>query len=270
MSMIRLFGIPRWSHRAVCGAVIAWLALAPGAQPAPAPRDTSFTDRGEGRELVADLLTRVPASNSEVLGLLKLRSPGSAILEVPIKMVVNAREKAWEDTYETQPVGDRPGEILVIRHQGLNPSQYFYARYRDRNSPPQLMPIQGDQLFQPLAGSDFYLADLGLHFLHWPSQKIVKKEMRKGRSCRVLESINPKPVPGTYLRVLSWIDFETGNLIMAEAYDLNDKLLKEFSIRKISRSEGKAQLKEIEMRNDQTESRTRLEFNLEIPDDSLP
>jgi hypothetical protein len=41
--------------------------------------------------------------------------------------------------------------------------------------------------------------------------------------------------------------------------------LKEFSIKKISRNEGKAQLKEIEMRNDQTDSRTRLEFNLDLP-----
>jgi hypothetical protein len=132
----------------------------------------------------------------------------------------------------------------------------------------ELPQVRGGDLFQPLAGSDFYLADLGLEFLHWPEQKIVKKEMRKSRSCRVVESKAPNASDSVYSRVLSWIDFETGNLIMAEAYDSKDRLLKEFSIRKISRAEGKAQLKEIEMRNDQTESRTRLEFNLEIPEEA--
>ena|SRR5688572_1209122 len=227
-------------------------------------RDETFVDTGEGAALVKDLLARVPAANNEVLGLLKIRSPEGPISEVPIKMLINVRDDMWEDRYETQPTGDRPGDILVIRHYGLKPNEYFWGRFQKRGDKPELARIDGAQLYQPLAGSDFFLADLGLDFLHWPSQKVVKKEMRKSRSCRVVESRNPGPVG--YSRVLSWIDFETSNLIMAEAYDAKNRLLKEFSIRKISRNEGKAQLKEIEMRNDQTQSRTRLEFNLDIPE----
>jgi hypothetical protein len=55
--------------------------------------------------------------------------------------------------------------------------------------------------------------------------------------------------------------FETSNLIMAQATTQITVLLKEFAIKKIGRNEGKAQLKAIEMRNDQTDSRTMLEFN---------
>ena len=44
----------------------------------------------------------------------------------------------------------------------------------------------------PFAGSDFWaLADLGLEFLYWPEQRLIKKEIRRGQSCDVLESINP-------------------------------------------------------------------------------
>lgn len=225
-------------------------------------------DKGEGKTLVQDILTRMPAENTQVLGLLKTRVADGPTLEIPTKMTVQVSGGSWEDRYETQPVPGHHGEVLVIRHHGTAPSEYLFGRYQHRDEQPKLEPLSGTNLFQPLAGSDFYLFDLGLEFLHWPAQKIVKKEMRKSRSCRVVESANPNPAPGAYARVLSWIDFETSNLIMAEAYDSKNQKLKEFSIRKISRTEGKAQLKEIEMRNDQTDSRTRLEFSFDLPEDA--
>jgi hypothetical protein len=105
-------------------------------------------------------------------------------------------------------VSDRPGEVLIIRHHSTKPNEYFLGRYAKRDEKPKVEPINGAKLFQSFAGSDFYLGDLGLEFLHWPSQKIVKKEMRRSRSCRVVESINPNPAPGSYSRVLSWIDLK--------------------------------------------------------------
>ena len=45
----------------------------------------------------------------------------------------------------------------------------------------------------PFAGSDFWIADLGLEFFHWPEQKVLKKEFRRNCSCVVLESTNPNP-----------------------------------------------------------------------------
>jgi hypothetical protein len=221
--------------------------------------------KGEGKALVQDVLSRMPADNTEIAGLLKIRPAEGPIREVPIKTIVRVQENAWQDIYQTQPVNGQPGQILLIQHFPGKPNRYLYAEYRDKSEEPKLHPIDGSQLYQPLGGSDFFLADLGLEFLHWPSQKIVRKEMRKSRSCRVVESINPNPQVGPYSRVLTWLDFETGNIIRAEGYDQKNRELKEFSIRKISRTEGKVQVKEMEITNEQTESRTRLEFNLEIP-----
>jgi hypothetical protein len=82
---------------------------------------------------------------------------------------------------------------------------------------------------KPFAGTDFWLADLGMEFLHWPSSALLRKEMRRGRSCKVLESTNPQLGKGAYGRVRSWIDSESAQLIRAEAYDSENRLLKEFS-----------------------------------------
>jgi hypothetical protein len=236
------------------------------ARPSVLAADSYQDTKGEGKALVEDLLSRVPPANTEILGLLKIRPAEGALIEVPTKMTVRIADDGWHDIYQTQPVLNRPGEILLIKHARKQPNQYLYAKYQDARTEPVLQPIAADQLYQPLAGSDFALGDLGLEFLHWPSQKIIKKEMRKGRSCRVVESVNPKPAPGEYSRVLSWLDLETSNLIRAEAYDLNNRELKEFQVKKISRTEGKVEVKEMEIGNEQTDSRTRLEFNLEVAD----
>ena len=85
--------------------------------------------------------------------------------------------------------------------------------------------------------------------------------MRKGRWCRVLESTQPQPAAGGYLRVVSWLDKETGGPILAEAYDRNNKLMKEFSIRSFTEVEGQWQLQEMEIRTVTNRSRTRLKFD---------
>ncbi len=226
---------------------------------------TTFVDKGEGKALVADLLNRIPEENNEILGLLKIRPGDAEPIEVPVKMTTQVSSNGWQDTYETKPVIGRPKEVLTIKHEVGKPNSYFFGSVTNQSENAKPALITAKQLYLPFAGSDFCPADLGLEFLHWPTQKILKKEMRKGRSCRVVESINAGPRSGGYLRVLSWIDYETGGIIRAEGYDQNNILLKEFSIRAVDRKEHR--LKEIEIRNDQTDSRTRLEFNLEIKAD---
>jgi hypothetical protein len=112
------------------------------------------------------------------------------------------------------------------------------------------------------AGSDFWLADLGLEFLHWPEQRLLRKELRVGRLCDVLESINPEPVPGGYSRVVCWLDRETGGILHADAYDIGKELLKKFEPKELKKVQGQYMLEEMEIRNHQTGTRTRVEFNL--------
>jgi hypothetical protein len=77
-----------------------------------------------------------------------------------------------------------------------------------------------------------------------------------------LESTNPDPSTNSYLRVVSWIDSESGGIVQAWAYDSNNKLFKEFYPKDFKKINGQWQVEEMDIENDQTGSRTRLEFDL--------
>jgi len=128
----------------------------------------------------------------------------------------------------------------------------------------QITSLTGDQLFLPFAGSDFWICDLGLEFFHWPAQKVLpgSTQLKRGRAYMLLESTNPNPATNGYSRVLSWIDRESGGILEAEAYDFKGKLLKDFAPKSFKKVNGQWELQEMEIRNVQTGSRTRLEFDL--------
>ena len=117
----------------------------------------------------------------------------------------------------------------------------------------------------PFADSDFWIADLGLEFFHWPAQIVLPKSTNlvRGREYTLLESTNPNLSTNSYSHVLTWIDKETGGILQAEAYDFNGRLLKEFAPKSFKKVKGQWELQEMEIRNVQTGSRTRLEFDLE-------
>jgi hypothetical protein len=62
--------------------------------------------------------------------------------------------------------------------------------------------------------------------------------------------------------VVSWTDEESGGIVQAQAYDFNNKLLKEFAPKSFKKVNGQWELQEMEIYNDQTRSRTRILFDL--------
>jgi hypothetical protein len=119
-----------------------------------------------------------------------------------------------------------------------------------------------DETITPFASSDFWVGDLGLEFLHWPKQAILRGDTARGRLCKVLESTNPDPSTNGYSRVLCWIDNEAVGIVEAKAYDAQNKLLKEFYPKDIKKVNGQWQVGSMEIDNVQTRSRSRLEFDL--------
>ena len=211
-----------------------------------------------GWELAAQLRSMIPAENSRYSGTLKTRQPEAKITTVPVMVATTVNDPSWQVVYETAGSGSLPPERLTIIHAPDQPVAYLYATGTNLGQPARLA---GDQANRPFAGSVFWLSDLGLEFFHWPEQRLTKIEMRQSRSCRVLESRRPRPPAGGYLRVLSWIDVETSGLICAEAYDAQNKLLKEFTVKGIQEVQGKWQLKDIRIRNVQTKTTTNLEYD---------
>jgi hypothetical protein len=246
----------------------AWLAslglafLAAGGPFAATPP----TDAGEeGRALAAELQDQRPTKNSQFDGALKIREASGKVTQVPVRLEVAIGGSEWRSVYEAFAADRSVTEKLAVVHADHEPNRYLLARPTGPAGPlSEPTVLTGAQAARAFAGSDFSLTDLGLEFFHWPEQRLIKHEMRKGRACKVLESVNPSPAAGAYARVWSWVDAETGGLVRAEAYDGHRQLLKEFAVNSLKKVNGRWELKRMEIRNEQTGSRTQLELNVTI------
>jgi hypothetical protein len=179
--------------------------------------------------------------------------------------MVSAITDEWQSVYEASGIAK-----FSVVHRSNQLNKYFYQPLLGDGPVPRSLFLSQSRnnglalsdLSFPFASSDFWLCDLGLEFFHWPAQKVLKKEIKRSRGCTVLESTNPNPLTNSYSRVVSWIDGESGGIVQAEAYDFNGKLLKEFAPKSFKKVNGQWELQEMEIRNVQTGSRTRLEFDL--------
>jgi len=213
----------------------------------------------EARTLVADLLAKKPEENTTSTGVLRIRDGEGKRREIPVRFEVAATANGWVSTYETLPQqAGAPCEKLKVIHNSGQPNEYSVT-----NTGQAEKKLTPDQLMAPFAGSDFWIADLGLEFLHWPKQRIVQKEMRRSCYCQVLESIAPSGTTNGYVRVVSWIDSDSGGIVNAEAYDSRNQVLKVFAPTQLKKIEGQRQLEEMEMRNKKTGSHSWVKYNLE-------
>jgi len=210
-----------------------------------------------GRQLVAQVLAQRPSQNYTNHGVLRIKGAGGYRAEADLGVAITVTATNWSTIYT---IGTGAAETLQIVHTDGAPNRYYY-----RAPQASLTEVSGDATMSPVAGSDFWIADLGLEFLQWPKQTLLKKEVKRSRGCNVLESVNPHPTVGGYSRVVSWLDTDSGGVVQAFAYDADNQLLKEFYPKDLKKVDGQWQVGLMEMENDQTGSRTRLEFNTDGP-----
>jgi hypothetical protein len=225
-------------------------------------------DDKEARTLVETLLSQRPPKDLFIRGIFKIRPSDGPRIEVPVEYSVRLMATNWESVYQTKATAAQGPEELIITHQTNAPNSYSFTRLGADGTPTNSVYLRGLQAALPFAMTDFWLSDLGMEFLHWPEQRLVrdaKITMRQGRQCKVLESTNPHPETGNYARVVSWIDAQMGGLIRAEAYDQRGKRFKIFSLKGFEKVDGRWQVKDLEIQNDKTDSRTLLEFTFNEP-----
>ena len=208
-----------------------------------------------GQILAEHLRSGVPAERKEFKGKLRIRR-GENETVIPLTFRIEPGKDQWQVVYETELAEGTKPEKLVVVHKPGQPNEYLYSR-----PGKEPVPLKPAEAFVPFATSDFALVDLGLDFFHWPTQRVLRGQMRKNRYTYVLDSRLGKGSEAGYGKVISWIDRETGGPLIAEAYDAKDKLLKEFLVRRFTKVEGQWQLREMEIRNVQTDSLTRIEFD---------
>jgi len=247
-------------------ALLAFLVVAHAAQDfrgaALGAGKTPVAPGGEdGHPLARRVLEQVPPQ-SDVRGLLKQRDgEGNRNERAAQFRVTHSADGGWITRYEST---DAPRELLLVRQPATGA-----RRIEQGADDASLKPVEAGGWFRSFAGSDFAILDLALGFLEWPEQRIVAKELRRGRACTVLESRNPSAGgvdAGGYARVRSWVDNETGGILHADAYDAAGRHVKEFSLRSFKKVDGRWQLREMEMIDLRRDSRTRWEFDLTVPD----
>ena len=231
----------------------------------PAPLDPVQAEQ-EAHALVAEMLASRPDQNSTNTGQVRITDAADKERLIPVRFEITITPTNWINVYETMPSsGGRGGTKLTIIHSGDKPNRYELLDPATAGSTNAVAKVlTPDQLMVPFAGSDFWIADLGLEFLHWPKQRLLERNVIKHhKACRILQSINPSPVQGGYARVVSWIMIERPHGIThADAYDAQRNVLKHFDPKNLEKIEGEYQLEEMEIRNVKTDSQTVIKFNL--------
>jgi YD repeat-containing protein len=249
----------------VTGALMAMIFLFTVGATAETTNDLSDAEI-QGRNLAQQLLEQTPATNFTQNGILKIRGKNGETVNVYLAITTRVNADDYLVDYDARTNSNSlPIEQLEIIKSTMHPTIYYSSQHHAGMIESGIYGgslLRGGETMIPFADSDFWLCDLGLEFFHWPEQKILKKEVKRSRGCTVLESTNPHPSANGYSRVVSWIDTESGGIVQAYAYDAQGKLLKEFYPKNIEKVNGQYQVQEMDMINDQTGSRTRLEFDL--------
>jgi len=220
-----------------------------------------------GADLAQKLRSLRPQENSQWKGTLKISGRDRKTITIPVQCITapDDTDAKWTVTYLTSAIGTNGIERLTVVHAADKPNEYFFSRSPAPGKPlDDPKKLSGAEADIPLADSDFWLSDLGFEFYHWPGQNILGTEKRHSRMCYALESTNPHPTLGGYTRVVTWVDQESGAPLQAEAYR-KDSLLKEYVLGSAKKVNGRWELKNLEMINDQTRWRTHLEFDLSTP-----
>jgi hypothetical protein len=232
----------------------------------------------QGRALAAEILAGRPTESlagseapearerpGEVFrkqGVLQIRDAKRRRSTVPFSVRVTTTPTNWWTTYEVtnSPAGDVRLELCqgdAVR------SQYWLAQATNGGlAQAAARSLSGAETMLPFAGSEFWVADLGLEFLHWPEQRVLGQEKRRTLQCRVLESTNPTPRSQGYSRVITCVDIESGGIIVVEAYDENGRKLKEFTPKAPKKVNGRWELEKMTIRNEQTGAQATIHFDL--------
>jgi hypothetical protein len=153
----------------------------------------------EARQLVRDIISQTPAEKRSWAGLLKIRDGDGRRSEISLTYTIVPEERGWLGIYEARSTPWRGAERLVIVHRDHQPNEYIHSPAGGPGeAPKQAVTLRGDRAAIPFAGSDYWLSDLGMEFLHWPEQRLVrdaKIKMRLSRPCKVIEASIPTPPP---------------------------------------------------------------------------
>lgn len=224
-----------------------------------APIDETGTPDEKGQELASAILSQVPTANYQTQGMLTIRSPRGNRQKLKISSLVYASPShTWTNIFQIADLkGTIKEEFLIVR----NPQKknVYYRTFGKVDTQGRTLIQRIGDPFIPIGNSDFMMGDMGFQFLFWPSQEVIREQLRSGRKTYLLES--KEPDPKVYSKILTWVDKKTLGPMRAEAFDLTGKRIKIFSVGGIKEINGQKVVSRFDMENLQTGYFSRIEFS---------
>lgn len=211
----------------------------------------------EGSMIARKILMQQPEASESLNGTLTTKSKaGKKVSNIRFNIQLNTN--GWITSYTS--TSDEGTESIAIHHSrdgGLT-----FARTEKGNTGPKPLPFSKSH--SPFAGSAYWASDLAYpkcSFFIWPNQKLLKKELRRGQSCYVLESTHHSKQVGEYARAVSWIDIDTLGPVEVHTYDMEGNKWKEFRPKSFKKVNGQYKVEELEIRDRKNGSRSTIEFD---------
>lgn len=243
--------------RCLVAAIIACACFIHG-NASEAPIDESGTPEQKGKELSKLILSRVPIKNYQTKGLLTTRSRSGQRERKRISSTVyTSSSLTWTNVFQIADMDGRVrNEYLIVRNPD-KPNQYYRSSGKVDVKGQTLIEKINDP-FVTIGGSGFMMGDMGFEFLFWPSQIVTRHTIKSGRKAYILESKQENPE--VYSKILTWVDKKTLGPMKAEAYGLDGKLLKRFSVGGIREIQGQKVVSRFDMDDRITGHFSRIEF----------
>ena len=219
----------------------------------------------QGQRLANEMRQTQLLNYAEISGALNTKGRRGKRSSLALRLTTASKDGQWQSVFHaTDPKTGAVSQLTILRSPEESP-QYYLAKAPKQALPLEVgKPLAPNGAMAPFAGSNFWMADLGLEFFYWPNQRLLsdaKIKMRKGISCFVLESHREAKAGEGYSRVRSWISRDHGGLIYAEAYESGGKRIKTFEVSDVEKINGEWKLKELRIRNEIARSTTELVFN---------
>ncbi|MDA7916251.1 outer membrane lipoprotein-sorting protein [Verrucomicrobia bacterium] len=214
------------------------------------------TPEEEGALIALRILMQRPGTNEFLKGSLYTRV-GRDKKTSDIQFQVQLNDQGWVTSY-TSTTEEESNAVFI--HHSLGTGIWFEQKTATNSAPVKIPTATSHSSF---AGSAYWMSDLAYpkcSFFLWPKQKLIKKELRRGQFCYVLESTNPSPNANEYASAVSWIDVDTLGPLEIHTYGIGKKKWKEFRPKSFKKVNGIYEVEELEIRDKKTGVRSTITF----------
>ncbi len=186
----------------------------------------------------ADLAARLSALQQDGSSYVRLKldvkqPPGTTKVALQLQIKQRRTKTATEVVYQVLWPKERKGEAVLLRKTGDRPATGSLFR-----PPDTIRTLAGEQMKEPLFGSDLTYEDIIENFLKWEHQAIVGTEVVDRVNCQILESKPGKGQRFSYASVRTWVDARRLVPLRVEKYMTSGELVRRIDSTKVTTDEN--------------------------------